>query len=98
MGRNHYLNTSSLQEYSTDLLKNQIESTLGQSESQTEAAAAVDWELGGINSPPHLGSDRDDLDSSLLEAAKGVSTPGDSISFYDEQSKKAVSSTEAEIL
>lgn len=33
MGRHHYLNASSFQHYSSDLLKSQIESTLGRAES-----------------------------------------------------------------
>ena len=52
MTRHHYLNASSFQHYSSDLLRSQIESTLGRAETQAEAAAAVDWELAGVRSPP----------------------------------------------
>jgi len=97
MGRHHYLNASSFQQYSSDLLKSQIESTLGRAESQVEAAAAVDWELAGVSSPPQSpfaeGTDPEkggDLNAQILEASRGVdhhvdgSRTGHRVKYVDE--------------
>lgn len=52
MAKHHYLNASMFSNYSSDLLRNQIQSALGQKETIEESAAAVDWELGGVRTHP----------------------------------------------
>jgi len=52
MTRHHYLNGTSLREYSNELLRGQIEKALGRAESTVESAAAVDWNLSGVLTHP----------------------------------------------
>jgi len=41
-----------LRQYSSELLKSQIENALGRSESKEESAAAIDWEVNGVITHP----------------------------------------------
>ena len=77
MARHHYLNASSFRHYSSDLLRNQIESSLGRAGTQAEAATAIDWELAGVRSRPQdpfasAGNpvERESLDREIVEASR----------------------------
>lgn len=52
MTRHHYLNGTSLREYSNELLRGQIEQALGRAESTEDSAAAVDWNMNGVLTHP----------------------------------------------
>jgi len=56
MSRHHYLNGSSLRQYSNDLLKGQIEKAMGKSE---QDSASIDWKMSGIQTHPasHVSGD-----------------------------------------
>ena len=52
MAKHHYLNASMFKNYSSDLLRNQVENALGRGETVGESAASVDWELAGVRTHP----------------------------------------------
>ena len=73
MTRHHYLNASTMKQYSSDLLRNQVEGALGRGETLAESTAAVDWELGGVRTHPasHLATQEHGLDEQLFDAGEG---------------------------
>lgn len=71
LARHHYLSGSSLRKYSSDVLKSQIERVIGGISSQDDAAAAIDWQLAGVQSHPasgvNIGDAKQRLDAKLNE-------------------------------
>jgi hypothetical protein len=53
MNRHHHLNSSSLQEFTNDILKNLIEKTLGHMV-DSQAADVIDWEFKGHKTHPFV--------------------------------------------
>lgn len=73
MARHHHLNASTMREYSSDLLRNQVEGALGRRETLAESIAAIDWELGGVRTHPasHLTTEEHGLEEQLFDASEG---------------------------
>lgn len=87
MTRHHYLNGTSLREYSNELLKGQIEKALGRAESTEDSAAAVDWNLSGVLTHP----------ASHAEDLLGKSSQ-DKVEVIDEETGLTKTKTAGELL
>ena len=87
MTRHHYLNGTSLREYSNELLKGQIEKALGRAESTEDSAAAVDWNLSGVLT--HPASHAEDL---LVKSSQ------DKVEVIDEETGLTKTKTAGELL
>lgn len=105
MKRHHYLNASSMRQYSSDLLRNQVEGALGRGETLAESTAAVDWELGGVRTHPasHLATHEHDLEEQLFDAGEGdgqhVHGTGSAslVSYQDDESGQSRTMSKSEL-
>lgn len=52
MKRHHFLNSSSLFDFGSDILRNKIEETLGKT-LDLESAEVIDWEFAGTRTHPY---------------------------------------------
>lgn len=73
MTRHHYLNASTYKHYSSDLLRNQIESAIGRGETAEESAAAINGELGGVRTHPasQVSAENVDLNDQIFDVSEG---------------------------